>query len=160
MGTVDIDIDANVDGQNCKFKFSWEGDDAIRNVMNEVKDLAARTGITPKQLTHEMLRSLRSRLIRAPSRKKFRGDVGAVLNANSNLFWGVYPGSAMPVSERGPNFRCGLPAGPGASARTAITPAVKLVSLLGTKRTWHSRSAMSAFGGKADMTRTWADVRF
>ena len=30
----------------------------------------------------------------------------------------------------------------------------------GTKRTWHSRSAMSAFGGKADMTRTCPDVRF
>ena len=35
----------------------------------------------------------------------------------------------------------------------------ELMSAFGTKRTFQSRSAMSAFGGKADITRTWADVR-
>ena len=61
MGTIDTNVDANVDGKNCKFTFSWEGDDAtIRNIMDEVEDLAVRAGIPPKQLTHEMLRCLRN----------------------------------------------------------------------------------------------------
>ena len=30
------------------------------NIINEIENLPARTGIPPKQLTHEMLRSLRN----------------------------------------------------------------------------------------------------
>lgn len=61
MGTIDIDIDATVDSQNHKLKFSWEGDDnAIHNVINEIERVAARAAsITPKRFTHEMLQTLR-----------------------------------------------------------------------------------------------------
>jgi hypothetical protein len=34
------------------------------------------------------------------------------------------------------------------------------MSVFGTKRTWQSRSSMSAFGGKADITQTFHDVCF
>ena len=37
MGTINIDVDANVDGKNCKFKVCWKGDDAaIRSLVNEI----------------------------------------------------------------------------------------------------------------------------
>jgi hypothetical protein len=43
-----------------------------------------------------------------------------------------------------------------------IRPAVRmgLMSAFGTKRTWSRGPAMSAFGGKADMTRRLGDVCF
>ena len=34
------------------------------------------------------------------------------------------------------------------------------MSAFGTKRTWQSRPAMSAFGGKADIASTDLDVRY
>ena len=42
----------------------------------------------------------------------------------------------------------------------AVTFAAMHMSAFGTKRTCQSLSAMSAFGGKADITRTCTDVCF
>ena len=56
-----------------------------------------------------------------------------------------------PYSKLRADFCCheAVREGPGATT-----------SAYGTKRTWRSRSAMSAFGGKADMPLTYCDVRF
>ena len=45
-------------------------------------------------------------------------------------------------------------------SRDGIKLLRRTLSAFGTKRTCPSLSAMSAFGGKADMTRTCSDVRF
>jgi hypothetical protein len=46
------------------------------------------------------------------------------------------------------------------AAYTSLRTAVSAISAFGTKRTSHLRSAMSAFGGKADIARVVVNVRF
>jgi hypothetical protein len=56
---INIRIDADVDGKKLKFTFNWEGDhNEIANVMDRVKWLANKGGVTPQAFAQGVIHHL------------------------------------------------------------------------------------------------------
>jgi hypothetical protein len=56
---INIRIDAEVEGKKLKFTFNWEGDhNEIANVMDRVRRLADKAGVTPRVYAQSVLHHL------------------------------------------------------------------------------------------------------